>query len=131
VNGIGQSDCDFPFEVSFLMTCIRGHHSAGSFAVGKISNRTWQDNDGDVGNAERDVYYNVDDLDVVHRGNYDFAVGFKDRSFSSVRVSWSDALLSPRHGFRGQSVRAWRKKEKKFPGSFQLLKSMTPPGGSI
>jgi hypothetical protein len=23
------------------------------------------------------------------------------------------------------------KKKKKFPGSFQLLKSMTPPGGSI
>ena len=83
------------------MTCIRGHYSAGSFAIGKISHRTWQEGAGDVGNTERDVYHNVSDLDFVHRGNYDFAVGFKDRSFSSVRVSRSDALLSPRHGFRG------------------------------
>ena len=101
MNSIGQSDCDLPFEVSFLMTCIRVHYWAGSFTIGKISRRTWQDGAGDEGNAERDVYYNVNDLDIVHRGNYDFAVGFNDRSFSSVRVSWSDALLSPRHGFRG------------------------------
>jgi hypothetical protein len=63
------------------MTCIRGHHSAGSFPIGKISHRTWQGGVGDVGNAERDVYYNVNDLDIVHRGNYDFAVGFKGPSF--------------------------------------------------
>ena len=80
MNGIGQSDCDLPFEVSFLMTCIRGHHSAGPFANGKISHRTWQDGVGDVGN-ERDVYYNVNDLDVVHRGNYVFAVVLKPAVF--------------------------------------------------
>ena len=101
MNSIGQSDSDLPFEVAFLMTCIKGRHSAGSFALGEISRRTWQDGVGDEGNAERDVYYNVNDLDIVHRGNCDCAVGFKHRSFSSVRVSWADAVLSPKHGFRG------------------------------
>jgi hypothetical protein len=41
-------------------------HFRVSFAIGEISNRSWPDGDSDAGNDEREIYYKVNDLDVVH-----------------------------------------------------------------
>ena len=38
-----------------------------SLAIGEISDRSWQDGDNDVDNDKREVYDNVNDLEVVIR----------------------------------------------------------------